>query len=275
MKSAIILRNIILLFLICSISALCQWNIDVVNNSGNVGLYSSIDFDSTGNPHIVYQNASSHDLQYSRWDSLGWVVELVSAGSSSIRYGQYCDIKLDKDGYPHISYLDSRYPSSAAGPCYSYKNESGWHHNRDYIWDGVSTIGSYCSIDLYYDIGSDITIPFIAFQFKGLCMAKKDTSGNIVWERIDASSATGRWTSIGVLNQDNIFISYYDVNGQDLKLAFYNGIGWTTEIIDTTGNSGMYSSLELDENGNPLITYYQILPGETEGRLVYTTWNNR
>src|SRR5262249_34898063 len=60
-------------------------------------------------------------------------------------------------------------------------------------------------------------------------------------------------------------ISYYDTTNFDLKYASKSGAVWTLEIVDAPGNLGAYTSIALDAQGNPRISYQG--PG---GRLNYT-----
>jgi hypothetical protein len=68
-------------------------------------------------------------------------------------------------------------------------------------------------------------------------------------------------------------ISYSDASNEDLKYARLSGATWLTEPVDSAGNVGHYTSLELDSSGNPHISYSDY----TNGGLKYawlsdTTW---
>ena len=46
------------------------------------------------------------------------------------------------------------------------------------------------------------------------------------------------------------------MTNQDLKYAYKSGGSWYIETVDATGNVGYYTSLAIDANGNPHISYY-------------------
>lgn len=68
--------------------------------------------------------------------------------------------------------------------------------------------------------------------------------------------AYGGATSVKIDSAGNPKVSYVDVTNQDLKYAFWNGTQWTNVTIDSTGDTGFYSTLALTSAGNPRIAYY-------------------
>ena len=73
---------------------------------------------------------------------------------------------------------------------------------------------------------------------------------------IDTAGDVGEYSSIGVY-QANVYISYYDVINQDLKLAVSpnGGFDWTTSVVDSVDNVGQYCSLCVRED-KLYISYY-------------------
>lgn len=73
---------------------------------------------------------------------------------------------------------------------------------------------------------------------------------------------TGRWVSLAVDAQDNPHISYnYNLDNAllavgDLKYATRSGGNWTLETVDAAGITGEYTSIAIDDQGNPHISYY-------------------
>ncbi|UCE26308.1 MAG: hypothetical protein JSW52_08075 [Candidatus Coatesbacteria bacterium] len=66
--------------------------------------------------------------------------------------------------------------------------------------------------------------------------------------------------SLTIDSGDNLYMSYYSMGDHGLKYAYTSGRGWTTEIVDTDGYMpGQGSSIELDINGDPHISYVTAL----------------
>lgn len=94
-----------------------------------------------------------------------------------------------------------------------------------------------------------------------------DQSG---WRHVtveDSGGKTGYFSSLALTSLGNPRIAYYsseDSSGaptQDLKYAYCNtdceiASNWGTVTIDATGDTGGYTSIGLDFDGNPRISYY-------------------
>jgi hypothetical protein len=72
-------------------------------------------------------------------------------------------------------------------------------------------------------------------------------------------------TSLKLDRADVPYISYYDANNGDLKLAWLKGGVWISQTVDSAGYVGQHSSLALDHAGCPHISYYD----STNGDLKY------
>ncbi|MEW6041183.1 MAG: carboxypeptidase regulatory-like domain-containing protein, partial [Elusimicrobiota bacterium] len=77
------------------------------------------------------------------------------------------------------------------------------------------------------------------------------------------------YTSLSLDSKNSPHISYCDLLGiGNLKYARWNGISWSTSIIDSAGNVGAYTSIAIDKKDNPHISYYD----GTNGDLKYAKW---
>jgi len=77
-----------------------QWTVD---DSGDVGAFSSIEVDSLGHPHVSYFDTGNGDLKYAWYDGTSWHIEVVDSEGN---VGLYTSLELDAEGHPHISYYD-------------------------------------------------------------------------------------------------------------------------------------------------------------------------
>ena len=72
-----------------------------------------------------------------------------------------------------------------------------------------------------------------------------------------------------------IHISYYNMYTGELKYFYHTQTGFETDIIDSEGDSWAYvSSLALDEDGHPHVSYYDDSAGFSlryayKGHVVY------
>lgn len=71
--------------------------------------------------------------------------------------------------------------------------------------------------------------------------------------------------SIALDSHGHTHISYYDNSNSDLKYARWTGTSWSKTTVDNAGNVGWLTSLALDSNNNPRISYVNV-----DGDLKYS-----
>jgi hypothetical protein len=81
------------------------WLVETVDSEGIVGKYTSLAFDSGGNPAISYYDATNEKVKYARHNGTAWIIENVDDAGS---LGGETSLVLDASGNPAISYRDSR-----------------------------------------------------------------------------------------------------------------------------------------------------------------------
>jgi hypothetical protein len=234
----------------------------ILQSTGNIGLYTSLDMKVVTNPpnpdeyygRISYYDATHGNLMYAYEDDTGWHLEDDPIDDSG-DVGLHTSLAVGSDGFGRISYYDA----DQGDLKYAYEDSSGWH-----VWptpvDQSGNVGEYTSITLdssnnphvsYYDRSNE-NLKY-AYLVGGIWYFKDD---------IDASTNNkGLHTSIAADGNDEIYISYYDKTSLDLKYAWTESGVWDSVPLVITGNVGQYSSISVDSGNQPHISYYKKLMG--------------
>jgi hypothetical protein len=243
----------------------------VAGNSRDVGLETSLAVNSDGVPFVSYLDTSYGFLKYTR-----------AVGSTYPKYypytkyhtGMFSSIALQKnvtsDDKPKISF----YESDNGNLMYGMWTGSFWASK---IVDWRYDVGQYNSIALAQS-GVSKGAPSISYYdatHQSLMYAYFDV-GLTHWftYTLDDVGEVGKYTSLTV-NAANIpYISYYDETNGDLKLKYQTPFHiWAPSVtVDAGGplneDVGWYTSIALDNLGNPHISYYDY----TNGDLKYAFW---
>jgi hypothetical protein len=226
-----------------------EWFIETADAAGDVGTYTSLALDASGNPHISYRDDTNDTLKYAYYDGSSWQIETVDATGN---VGIWTSIALDTSDNPHILYSEL-YPVEDLK--YAYHDGSSWQIETV---DATGAVGYYASITL--DASDKPHISYYDDTNDDLKYAYHDGSSWQI-ESVDTAGYVGAHTSIALDSSDNAHISYYeDYPNYDLKYAYYDGTGWQIETVDTTGYMGFYTSIGLDATDNPHISYYNDSP---------------
>jgi hypothetical protein len=269
------------------------WNSQTVDattavgaSSASVGTYSSLALDSKGYPHISYINYTNFntgyltinsslvfgDLKYAWWDGTSWKNQTVDFGVGGY-VDSYCSLAIDSSGKPHILYYSSN--GSNGNLRYASWTGSSW------TTETVDSKGTTGFSSLTMDSAGN---PYITY-FDSNGNLKYATKTNTGWnlQIVDYSVVIHSWGGSNcriILDSNGIpHIGYWKEANSDssngLMYAFWNGTGWNIETVDTVnvvgyGSVGGWSSLALDSNGYPHISY---VDQNSYAALKYAWWN--
>ncbi|MEW6182916.1 MAG: Ig-like domain-containing protein [Bacillota bacterium] len=223
-----------------------SWQLQIADEWGLTGLWTSITLDVYGYPRISYYYDSSDDLKYAYKDSSGWHTTTVDSGGG---VGTNTSIEMNSAGYPCISYRDD----TNANVKYAYQDASGWHME---LVDAEYSAGSN-QTGLGFDSTGYPHISYLRMIDAGtyrLMHAWKEADG---WhnEILDSDlSRPGQWSSLAIDSSGGIHISYYLIGGNATLRYAYKPSGGAWSITDADPSAwitGEYSSIALDESGYP------------------------
>jgi hypothetical protein len=236
------------------------WNRLQVAHNGHDGWDNSIAYDAQGIIHTTSvdpQNFGSDiGVEYAFYDDGEWQVEEI--GSGPIPYMFSTSLDIDSEGDPHVVYFS---PGNDAA-MYAVRKDGSWTHEM------IEPEGGY-----FPNIALDaMNNPHISFYKE-----TGDNAGDIryatkkgdLWtiQTIDMLnlvpiSFTGarHVTAIAVDDQNRPHVSYGDRDY--VRYAFLNAGEWQIETIAdfsmADASLGAQTDLDLDSQGNPHITYFQV-----------------
>ncbi len=243
-----------------------SWSIETIDADGNVGRYTSIALDMDNNPHISYYDFTNENLKYAKKIDNTWRIEAVDTRG---KVGLYTSITLDNSGYPHISYCD--YDKRALK--YAFWTGSNWEE------EVVDNSGDICVFEYFGDYTSILLdsqgtphISYCDFGNYDLKYAHLTSSGWIT-EVVDEDGDVGEYSSLALDEDDNPHISYgfwmKDTDLFNLKYAYKTGGVWDIQTIDKEGDVRKWTSLKLDSDNYPHISYHDY----TEDALKYISYD--
>ena len=237
------------------------WEVSEVDGDG---AKPSIAVDASGTPHIAFMSEDRPDFVKSAILNNGsWELSTVTTG---YLYGPL-DIELDSDGTPHVVWHnhdneDGSHARLESGAWVNTDIPSSGHDGWD-INVGIDSVGSahVLSVDPS-QFGSQNGLEYATFDGQTWTVETVGT-GPLPYEF---------GNSLAIDSQDRPHIVWFDDQGQDLKYALRDSGGWAISTVDSAGDVGRYPSLALDQNDNPVVSYYQSL-GQSSGAIKLARWD--
>ncbi|RPI53225.1 MAG: hypothetical protein EHM56_07480, partial [Chloroflexi bacterium] len=211
------------------------------------GVEPSLALDAEGRPHVAYggnlAGTYEYGLKYARHDGSAWQIEMVD---DSVSPGWHNSLALDSLGNPHIAYHD---PGEAL--MYAHYYSGSWHIQA--VESGAD-LGEKASLAL-----DSANLPHIAYWDYTNHRIRYARRVGADWhiETVVTFVGTGYDTSLSFAldtgNQPHV--SYYDYDLSLLRYAHKVGGIWQSDTVDPEDYRGQGSSLVIDAQGHPRISY--------------------
>ena len=244
------------------------WTIQTVEATNNIGEYCSLELDSQNNPHISYYDNTNGNLRYARKSGGTWTPESVEATGN---VGLYSALALDAANNPRIAYQDFGTAGADGHLRYASKSGSTWTLETP---SGATFVNAlFISLDL-----DSQGRPHIAYYDQNNQRTRYATKPTTTWSHGIAQAVGaelhGSFCSIEIGEGDVPHLGYYDVFENAVRYAIKNangGAAWAPQVVDEIGPQGPWTSLALDANGFPHMSFYA--PAITEVVSAFFTDN--
>ncbi|MGC9324277.1 MAG: hypothetical protein ACP5G0_05945 [Desulfomonilia bacterium] len=261
-----------------------------VFEDGLAGKHVSTAVDTEGNIHLCYQffyegidamNFNYPDLLYVKKDGTSPEIPCVEetvegnlynangTASEQNAVGEYAQLILDSQENPVIFYAadldpDSSEPSSK-GLRVARKSGGSW--TSEWIESGVEVAGISCARRPQGDLAVAYYVEGEYADSMGVhshCLKYAVEQGDS-WSimMVDESTWCGRYPALAFDEVSNPGIAYYSLQNhsgsrilKDLKCAVWDGVSWSSEVVASAGDIGLYNSLWFDEGSTPYICTY-------------------
>jgi len=191
-----------------------EWEVSTVDGQNQSGKFNSLAIDSKGHLHLAYANvnAGTAGTRYGFWDGESWHVEEVDGlGHHTFQYVGYgVFIVLDKDGDPHISYLNY---SNPGGVKYAFRKGGQW---KVQTVDQIARVGYPDRTALALD---DQRRPIVAYYDASQGTVKVAHLDGSAWltETVDGGGCG--YTPSLQIHGDTVWLSYADEANRGIKVA--------------------------------------------------------
>ncbi|MDG0976576.1 MAG: hypothetical protein P8O21_08775 [Ilumatobacter sp.] len=221
-----------------------------------IAFYTSITIGADGNPIISYYDTTDKDLKVAACTnptctSTPTITTVDSTGS----VGLFTSITIGVDNNPIISYYDNTYKALKVAAC---TNPTCTDTATITTVDSGSA-GKYSSITIGPDGNPIIGHADTDGNLKVAACTNPTCTNTPTITTIDTDGSVAS-TSITIGVDGNPIISYYDATNGDLKVAACTNSDCTVtripSAVDSAGNVGLFASITIGPDGNPIISYF-------------------
>jgi hypothetical protein len=268
-----------------------SWIYETIDPSPGTGKYASLALDNNNRPHVSYYDIQRGALKYAR--KMGSVWEIFTVDAPPGFFSTFDDQESrDVDGENLDSFGEVRdwffglygqdgfseeFPSGLEGEASEIIVEM---IQDDYEVDQsepdiLEKEAAQIEVEIQAAINetgrglfssiavNNASVPFISYYDAGGGDLKIARWTGTAWDirTLDSTGNVGLYTSLGLDSNGNPHISYYDATLGNLKYLRWTGSAWSTPVVVDNGGGtnryvGLYSSITLDPDRNPHISYY-------------------
>lgn len=275
-----------------------DWNIQTIDYEGRVGVHVSLDLDSNGKPHIAHYEGLNGTLKYSYLSDSGWIHQTID---NSFDTGWYPSIALGGDDSVHISYLSNGSLKYANNRNAVWSTETidahgmvGWdtslaldHSNEPHISYRTRTSPYYLmyayhennvwhtqTLDVTNISGSRTALALDDFGNASIIYGRGIELAHAYfntedWNCESTHQFTQSYPSACYDKKGNLHVSFLGNDGC-LGYGLWDGSAWTFQTVDSIF-AEVTTSITVDDNGNPYISYYDQL----NESLKFAYWNGQ
>lgn len=226
----------------CASSA---WTCTAIETTNDVGQYSSIAFDPSGNMNVAYYDTAggSGDVRVARYDRRGDIttgpLQRVAAGSATSE--SHADMSTATDAGNRDD------ADCVGGGTWNNGKVVGAEEAAGFtLADGTGT--AQCT-EVTFTVDLTNASPGTTYRF---ALATDDSSQpeNGQWRGM-ATVGSGATPTITVIES-----SFKAAKDHTLRMTNCTDTNWGCEVVDSTSDVGAYSKIAIDQSGNPWIVYY-------------------